>query len=254
MEKEPVKIFKLKTLAIIASAMVCAHSAQAGTWSLGASALVSPDPYRGYQDRVYPVPVINYEGDDFYFRTLTAGYYLWKDQQNQLSLMGYFSPLGYRPGDSDDDRMKQLNKRRGTLMAGLAYSHFAEWGILRTTFTGDTLNYSNGMVGDFAYLYKFDLGDFTLVPGVGLAWSSKNQNKYYYGISENESRRSGLDSYTPSDSWAPYVELSANYQINKDWDAFFVGRYISLSSEVKDSPMVDKSYTGVLMTGVKYSF
>jgi outer membrane protein len=254
MEKEPVKIFKLKTLAIIASAMVCAHSAQAGTWSLGASALVSPDPYRGYQDRVYPVPVINYEGDDFYFRTLTAGYYLWKDQQNQLSLMGYFSPLGYRPGDSDDDRMKQLNKRRGTLMAGLAYSHFAEWGILRTTFTGDTLNYSNGMVGDFAYLYKFDLGDFTLVPGVGLAWSSKNQNKYYYGISENESHRSGLDSYTPSDSWAPYVELSANYQINKDWDAFFLGRYISLSSEVKDSPMVDKSYTGVLMTGVKYTF
>jgi outer membrane protein len=254
MEKEPVKIFKLKTLAIIASAMVCAQSAQAGTWSLGASALVSPDPYRGYQDRVYPVPVINYEGDDFYFRTLTAGYYLWKDQQNQLSLMGYFSPLGYRPGDSDDDRMKQLDKRRGTLMAGLAYSHFAEWGILRTTFTGDTLNYSNGMVADFAYLYKFELGDFTLVPGAGVSWSSKNQNKYYYGISENESRRSGLDSYTPSDSWAPYVELSANYKINKDWDAFFVGRYVQLSDEVKDSPMVDKSYTGLLMTGVKYSF
>ena len=63
-----------------------------------------------------------------------------------------------------------------------------------------------------------------------------------------------LDSYTPSDSWAPYVELSANYKINKDWDAFFLGRYISLSSEVKDSPMVDKSYTGVLMTGVKYTF
>ncbi|BCZ41564.1 hypothetical protein SMGES_28900 [Serratia marcescens] len=85
MEKEPVKISKLKTLAIIASAMVCAQSAQAGTWSLGAGALVSPDAYRGYQDRVYPVPVIDYEGDDFYFRTLTAGYYLWKDQENQLS-------------------------------------------------------------------------------------------------------------------------------------------------------------------------
>jgi outer membrane protein len=254
MEKEPVKIFQLKTLAIIASAMVCAQSAQAGTWSLGASALVSPDPYRGYQDRVYPVPVINYEGDDFYFRTLTAGYYLWKDQENQLSLMGYYSPLGYRPGDSDDDRMKKLDKRRGTLMAGLAYTHNADWGILRTTFTGDTLDYSNGMIGDFAYLYKFEQDAFTLVPGVGVTWSSKNQNKYYYGVSDNESRRSGLDSYTPSDSWAPYVELSANYKINKDWNAFFMGRYIKLSDEVKDSPMVDKSYTGVLMTGVSYSF
>lgn len=155
MEKEPVKISKLKALAIIASAMVCAQSAQAGTWSLGAAALVSPDAYRGYQDRVYPVPVIDYEGDDFYFRTLTAGYYLWKDQENQLSIMGYYTPWGYRPGDSDDDRMKRLDKRRGTLMAGLAYSHNAEWGTIRTTFTGDTLNNSNGLVGDVAYLYKF---------------------------------------------------------------------------------------------------
>ena len=54
--------------------------------------------------------VIDYEGDDFYFRTLTAGYYLWKDQENQLSIMGYYTPWGYRPGDSDDDRMKRLDK------------------------------------------------------------------------------------------------------------------------------------------------
>lgn len=248
------KISQLKTLAIIASVMVCAHSAQAGTWSLGASALVSPDPYRGYQDRVYPVPVINYEGDDFYFRTLTAGYHLWKDQENQLSIMGYYLPLSFRPGDSDDDRMKRLDKRRGTLMAGLAYSHKAEWGTFRTTFTGDTLNYSNGLVGDVAYLYKFDLGIFTLIPGVGVMWSSNNQNKYYYGVSENESRRSGLGRYTPDDSWAPYVEMSASYRINKAWNAFFVGRYVKLSDEVKDSPMVDKSYSGLLMTGVSYSF
>ncbi|HHK5767629.1 TPA: MipA/OmpV family protein, partial [Serratia marcescens] len=60
--------------------------------------------------------------------------------------------------------------------------------------------------------------------------------------------------YTPGDSWAPYLELSANYQINKSWNAFFVGRYVKLSDEVKDSPMVDKSYTGLLMTGVSYTF
>jgi len=249
-----VKIFQFKTLAVIASAMVCAQSAQAGTWSLGASALVSPDPYRGNQTRVYPVPVINYEADDFYFRTLTAGYYLWKDQENQLSVMAFYSPLHYKPGDSDDDRMKQLNKRRATLMAGVAYSHNAEWGTIRTTFAGDTLDYSNGMIGDLAYLYKFQLDAWTLTPGVGVTWNSKNQNKYYYGVSEGESRRSGLNSYTPNDSWTPYVELSANYQINEAWNAFFMGRYVQLSDEVKDSPMVDKSYTGMLWTGVSYSF
>ena len=60
------------------------------------------------------------------------------------------------------------------------------------TFTGDTLNNSNGLVGDVTYLYKFNLDALTLVPGVGVMWNSKNQNKYYYGVSANESRRSGL--------------------------------------------------------------
>ncbi|MFI8416933.1 MipA/OmpV family protein [Serratia sp. NPDC078593] len=254
MEKDPVKKTQLKTLAIIVTAMMGTHSAQAGTWSLGASALVSPDPYRGYQTRVYPVPVINYEADDFYFRTLTAGYYLWNDRENKLSVMAYYSPLHYKPGDSDDDRMKRLDKRRGTLMAGVAYSHNADWGTIRATFSGDTLDNSNGLIGDVAYLYKFNFDTWSLTPGVGVTWNSKNQNKYYYGVSDHESRRSGLNSYTPDDSWAPYLELTANYQINNAWNTFVMGRYIQLSDEIKDSPMVDKSYTGVLWTGVSYSF
>ena len=110
MEKEPVKISKLKTLAIIASAMVCAQSAQAGTWSLGAAALVSPDAYRGYQDRVYPVPVIDYEGDDFYFRSDRR--LLPVEGSRKPAEHHGLPPWGYRPGDSDDDRMKRLDKRR----------------------------------------------------------------------------------------------------------------------------------------------
>lgn len=248
------KISKLKTLAIIASAMVCAHSAQAGSWSLGASALVSPDPYRGYQDRVYPVPIINYDGDDFYFHTLLAGYNLWKDQQNKLSLIAYYSPLHYKPGDSDDDRMKQLDKRRSTMMAGVAFTHRAEWGSIRTAFSGDTLNNSNGLVGDIAYLYKFQVDSWSFAPGIGVNWNSSNQNQYYYGINGDESRRSTFNTYKPSDSRSPYVELSTNYNINANWNAFFTGRYLRLDSEVKDSPMVDKSYNGMLWTGVTYTF
>jgi len=249
-----VKTSHIKTLAIIASAMVCAHSAQAGNWSLGAGALVMSEPYRGYQTNVYPAPIINYEDDNFYFRSLTAGYYLWNDRQNQLSVMAYYLPQNFKPGDSDDERMKRLDKRRSTLMAGVAYSHNAEWGTIRTALSADTLNNSNGMLGDITYLHRFMLDSWTIVPGVGVTWSSKNQTDHYYGVSDNESRRSGLDSYTAGNSFAPYVELTANYKFNSNWNAFMTGRYISLSNEVKDSPMVDKSYTALLLTGVSYNF
>ncbi|AJI95499.1 mltA-interacting protein [Yersinia ruckeri] len=248
------KTFKLKTLAAIAIAISSVSAAHAGTWSLGASALVIPEPYRGKQDRVYPVPVINYEGDNFYFRTLATGYYLWKDDSNRLSLDAYFLPLNFKPGDSDDWRMKQLDKRRSTLMAGASYAHTADWGIIRTSISGDTLDNSNGLIADLTYLYRFQLGDWRLTPGVGAAWNSKNQNKYYYGVTASESARSTLNTYEPSDSWSPYFELSANYQINASWNAFFMGRYIHLADEIKNSPMVDKSYTGLVWTGVTYTF
>jgi len=254
MDDKFVKISRLNTLAVIAAALLGAQGAQAGTWSIGASALVSPNPYRGYQERVYPVPIINYEGDDFFFRTLSAGYYLWKDPQNQLSLTAYYSPLSFRTRDTDDGQMKRLDARHGTLMYGVLYSHQAQWGTLRTAFAGDTLNNSNGLVGDLAYIYPIKLGVWSLSPAVGVGWNSKKQNQYYYGVSGAEAARSGLTQYKPGDSWAPYLELVANYQINKDWNAFFMGRYIQLSDEVKDSPMVDKSYTGLLWTGVRYTF
>lgn len=248
------KISRLKTLAIITTAMVTAHSAQAGTWSLGLGAAAEKTPYRSYDTRVLPLPIINYEGDSFYLRSLAGGFYLWKDDANRLSLEARYGVHEFRPGDSDNSQLRQLNKRRDTLMAGVKYDHFADWGIIRTGLFVDALNNSNGVEGDVAYLYKFEQGDWTLTPGVGVEWSSKNQNKYYYGVNSSESARSGLSSYTPGNSFQPYAEISANYKINSSWNASGSVRYIRLSDEITDSPMVDKSYSGLVWAGVSYTF
>ncbi len=255
MKTHHIKMTRMKTLAALTVATaVCMPTAKAGDWSLGASALMSPDPYRGKNDRIYPVPVINYESDNFYFRTLTAGYFLWKDNSNHLSIDAYYSPLHFNPNDSDDQQMKQLDKRRSTLMAGMSYSHIEDWGILRAMFSGDVLNNSDGFVGDLAYLYRYSVESWILIPGAGVSWNSGDQNSYYYGVSSAESARSGLDQYNPSDSWSPYMGLSVHYNINQNWNAFFTGRYIRLANKVKNSPVVDKSYTGVFWTGVTYTF
>lgn len=248
------KILNLKTLSIVGSAVLFSHAAVAGTWSLGASALGDVNAYRGYDNKILPVPIVSYDSDDFYFKSLTAGYYLWKDSSNKFSVTATYIPFGFDPDDSDDHQMKRLNKRRGTLMGGLAYSHVEDWGTLRATFNGDVLNNSNGLVADAAYLYPIHQDNWALVPGFGVMWSSSNQNDYYYGVTKGESRRSGLSSYSADDSFSPYAEISARYNFTRDWQGFFTGRYIRLADEVKDSPMVDKSYTAIVWTGVTYSF
>lgn len=246
---------KFKVLALGVLTAITATSALADNkFSVGAGVGVLEAPYKDYDRTVVPVPVITYEGDDFWFRGLGGGYYLWNDESDKLSITAYYSPFEFKPKDSDDRQLRQLDKRKATLMAGLSYVHNTQYGFLRTSLAGDTLDNSNGVSWDLAWLYRYTNGGLTLTPGIGVEWSSENMNEYYYGVSGKESRRSGLDRYDPDSDWSPYLELSASYKLNDDWSLYGTGRYTRLSSEVKDSPMVDKSWAGALSAGVTYSF
>lgn len=229
-------------------------NASDNSWSLGASTVFELLPYKGIESEVLPFPMIGYEGERFYINGASAGAYLWKGQQDRLALNIYYSPLHFKPGDSDDDAMKALDKRRSTMMAGLSYKYTANWGSVRTSISSDALNTSNGLNADAAYLYSINMNKLTLTPGIGAGWHNSNFNHYYYGITHSESQRSGLAQYDAKSSWAPYVEFTANYSLNDQWHIFASGRYISLSSEVKDSPMVDKSYSAIIATGITYRF
>jgi len=248
-------VTKFKVLALGVLTAITATSALAdNNFSVGAGVGVLETPYKDYDRDVVPVPVITYEGDDFWFRGLGGGYYLWNDESDKLSITAYYSPFEFKPKDSDNWQLRRLDKRKATLMAGLSYVHNTEYGFLRTSLAGDTLDNSNGISWDLAWLYRYTNGGLTLTPGIGLEWSSENMNEYYYGVSGKESRRSGLDRYDPDSDWSPYLELSASYKLTDAWSVYGVGRYTHLSSEVKDSPMVDKSWAGALSAGVTYSF
>ncbi|TKI08355.1 MipA/OmpV family protein [Martelella alba] len=226
----------------------------ASDWSLGASAFRSTSPYKGGDERIKPFPVINYDGDSLYIRGLSAGYYLWKDQQNQLSLTVSYLPWGFKPDDDDYGYMKKLDERRSTAMAGISYRYSAEWGIVRGQYLGDILNNSNGFAADLAYLYPFHFQRLTLLPGVGAGWASGKQNDYYFGVSSHEARRSGLEQYQADDGWSPYLEVTALYAVTDNWQAMLMARYTRLSDEVKDSPMVDASSTTLIGAGITYRF
>ncbi|MCT9843359.1 MULTISPECIES: MipA/OmpV family protein [Leclercia] len=244
---------KLLALGIIVATSVSTAYAE-NQWSVGAGVGVINSPYKQYDRDIYPVPVITYEGDNFWFRGLGGGYYLWNDQTDKLSIMAYYDPTHFKPGDSDNYQLRQLDKRKSTMMAGVSWVHNTEYGFLRTALAGDTLDNSNGYIWDLAWLYRYTNGGLTLTPGIGVEYHSDNYNDYYYGVSHKESRRSGLNSYDADDGWNPYLELTASYKFAPDWNVYATGRYNRLSDEVKDSPMVDKSWTGLMSVGLTYSF
>jgi outer membrane protein len=244
---------KLLTLGVLLATAAGAAHADGGL-TLGAGVGVVERPYKDYDADVYPVPVIGYEGDNFWFRGLGGGYYLWNDTADKLSVTAYWSPMYFKPGDSDDRQLRRLDKRKSTMMVGLSYVHNTQYGFLRTAISGDTLDNSNGIVWDLAWLYRYTHGGLTVTPGIGVEWNSENQNEYYYGVSRKEAARSGLRGYSPDDGWNPYLELSASYNFLGDWSLYGTARYTRLSDEITDSPMVDKSWSGLISTGITYKF
>lgn len=82
---------KLLALGVLIASSTFAASAESN-FSLGAGVGVVETPYKQYDNKAYPIPVITYESDDFWFRGLGGGYYLWKDQADQLSVFAAYSP------------------------------------------------------------------------------------------------------------------------------------------------------------------
>ena len=223
-------------------------------WGISGAIILNPSPYKGYDNDVMMLPLVSYEDNQLFWRGLGGGYYLLKDETHQLSLNVYYLGLAFDPNDSDDQAIKYLDKRRSTLMAGIGYSYNDSWGTIRSEVSADTLGNSDGLLAELAYLYHFQQGKTSITPELGALWSNSSHNNYYYGISDREANHSGLAHYRADDTLSPFFELTLTHQFNKNWRAFFNGRVTYLGSEIKDSPMVDQSYTAILITGAHFSF
>ncbi|MDT3252500.1 MipA/OmpV family protein [Serratia sp. root2] len=239
---------------LIFASLIYPTVSSAASWSLGAAAMLNDYGYVDTDAKTQGLPTVNYEKGNFYIHSLAAGYYLLNTPKDRISVITYYSPLGFDPDDSNNRQMKSLDKRDGTLMAGMAFTHKEKWGVIRASLAGDTLDNSNGVVGDVAFLYPIKVGKLRLVPGIGAVYNNGNQNDYYYGIGHAEAKRSGFSTYSAGESWSPYVELSANYQFNEHWYALASVRVVQLSSEITDSPMVDKDISSQVLLGGGYRF
>ena len=222
--------------------------------SVGAGAVFNESIYRGYNENTHAVPIVNYEGDSFYIRQTTLGYAFFKNQRDEVSLTVSWLPLTFDPSDNDDSAMKQLDKRNSTAMAGAAWYHHEKWGSLKVSAAADILDNSNGWVGELSYFRVLPVGRLAIIPALGVYYYDDSFNRYYYGVSRAESRRSGLAQWLPGSSWMPYVGLTMKYPLTNNLMLTANASYSVLPDEIKNSPMVDRDGSFTVLTGVTWRF
>ncbi|MGK9175075.1 MipA/OmpV family protein [Yokenella regensburgei] len=232
-------------------------TAQADEFSLGLTGSWSSKIYKGVNENKNNLlfPNIEYETGRFWFHGLSTGYDFFKTPSDQMAILGYYLPLSYKATDSHSSQMRKLNDRRSSIMTGVSYTHQSdEWGIFETVLAADALNNSNGYNFSQTWSYPIQLGMFNLLPAVGVNWSDRKFNRYYYGISSDEAARSGNTKYTPGDSWAPFAEFNIIYSLTEQWNIYGGSRYTFIPNEVSKSPMVAKDSLLTFWTGFSYTF
>lgn len=212
-------------------------------------------PYKGDDNSEWlPVPIFEYENGPFYIKGLEAGANVWNTPTNKLSVKTYYSPLRFTPSKSSG-AMKQLNKRKSTVMAGVGYTHWFDNTGVHANIATDILDNSNSVLADVSVSQRINVNSrFTIIPTAGLAYANADHNDYYFGVSQNESNRSGIKKYSADSGFTPFIGVGANYRFTKSFSMFAAGRLDLLSKEVRDSPMVNKSVTATMTVGGKITF
>lgn len=224
--------------------------------SVGFAAYVDLPAYKDYDPAWYPLPIIQYESDRFYFKGIEGGMYLLKSQNHEITLGLGWIPAYFKASKSDDHQVRHLDDRETSLALTAGYAFKTEHlGRFDLTFAGDMLSKSNGFVAGAAYSYPFAITPSTmLVPSASITYMSEKVADYYFGVSAHEARRTGLERYVPDAGFVPALSLTARHQINERWSVYGTTGVKFLPNEVKDSPMTeDDSTQWTFGVGVAYA-
>jgi outer membrane protein len=222
-----------------------------GLWSVGLGAAAVSRPYVGANDRIIPIPLVNYVGE----RLTVAGprfeYELARRDWITVSVLGEYRFAGFR--SSDSPRLDGMRDRDDTFELGLAFRHrLFERFTLRAQFTADVLDKHGGLGGDLALTRNFRSGRWSFSPTLGVSLQSSELADYYYGVRPSEARPS-RPAYELGTALDPYLGFTATYQAAPSWLVIGGLNLELLDDEISRSPIVNDEVLATVFVGFIYS-
>ncbi|MFW2177051.1 MULTISPECIES: MipA/OmpV family protein [unclassified Moraxella] len=222
---------------------------------MGANASFNQYAYAQDNDVTF-MPQAFYDNNRVYIEGAEAGMYGYKDAQNEWRLTLGYDSRQFNPEDATKAPLKGLDEREWSVMAGSSYMRITPYGGFKVQAETDALGRNKGTGVKLAHLSKFKLLDdkVTVYPELGLQWFDDKYNNYYFGVSQQESTKSGVAKYQADSSVSPYLNVSASYAITPKWSAFISQNVEWLSDEQKDSPLVEDNINSKTKIGFNYQF
>lgn len=224
-------------------------------WSLGTGLISTNASYRGMSSDTFAIPFIGYESDTFYVRGLQVGYNLRQERTEQLSVGVTGEPFRFRPRESAEPAMQELDRRGFGASLNLSYSRLTRAGSFGIDVNHDLTFRHNGQRVQLQYSFPLSRSrTFQFTPRAGLRYYSKDYTSYYFSVSPAEAERSGLSTYQSSHAVNPYVGVFGFYAFTDRWSMLAFANLERNHNQIVNSPMVDGRTSYSLVTAITYRF
>ena len=187
---------KWKALGLAALGMFCAQASSAGErvaaedrseeqgFLYGAGLIVSAEPYRGFDTRFIPIPVLGYRGERLRVLGPFVSYDVLQAEASRLSLRAAPRFQGF--DESDSDFFEGMKDRDSSLDAGLGFNYDREDWKFEAAAMWDTLGKSDGYELSTRLGRVFRNGPVFLEPSLAFSYLDDNNVDYYYGVRDSE--------------------------------------------------------------------
>jgi len=244
--------------------MLVAMAVQAGDWQAGIGAGVGSTLYRGENSRAVAIPLLGYQGEQFYAQGPELG---WKQPLGSnltATAKAQWEFDEFDPKGNDIAALRQLDKRKQGALVGGELS----WALdPRTTLSLEAMhdagNRHQATLTTVAVenVLPFSTQQDAFVVSAGATYLPKAYQQYYTGVSASEAARSGLPAYQ--------ADAATRYQLGASWRHAF-NRHLAVVTRVSvshlpaslkwdaaarsGSPLVERNVTVTGMLGIHYRF
>lgn len=242
---------------ILLLTLTTAPLATARQWSAGAVGILQASPYVGGDSGALFLPAVSYEGEKLKVRGPFVEYFVYDEGRQGLAIALTLG-LGANDLEVDNDPiLAGIEDRNSGFLAGIRASYPVLNGSASVALQSDISNNSDGQRATVAWSRPFfntNPRKYIFTAGVELVWESEDYTNFYYGISAQEALASGFDAYSVSSHLQPALTVGGYYNFMQHWRLIYNLELQILSSDVKDSPIVDQSTVTSGIIGVVYNF
>ena len=226
---------------------------KSGLLGLGVGVITKTSPYRDAKTwTVQPIPAISYIGDRVQILGLTArcGIKDWGD-------FALAATARYRFGaykEDDSSYLQGMGDRKDTLLGGLALQVKLPDGFkLSSGYEHDLLDRTGGGTGRLGIEKSFQRGSLTVSPQLAVTVLTSKLADYEYGVPADRAR-ADRPAYHPGDAVNFEAGVTLMGELYKNWRIILSGTAVFLPSNLKDSPLVDRSQVFTSFVAVNYQF